>query len=236
MEKTISEIIDEMDFRFERIEHELELFRDSLDVLILNDQLHEIIENERAQMDSRLVEPGYDPESDEFAADNYGRALDSFIEVSIPRFYYCPMLVILYAICEAAITEIAGIIQAEKRLKLGLDEIKGGFTKRAKRYYEKVLGFEIFVRNDHWKRFKELELIRHAIAHANGRLDFVDTKNRNKIIRLSKRQAGVETHTDYVIVSQDYLSETASIIHDAMHDLIIRAMQEVPARSGRSMS
>lgn len=151
-----------------------------------------------------------------------------FEEVVIPRLYYCPMLVILYSICEAAITEIAEIIQENQQYDVGINDMAGGFLKRAARYYDKVLHINLFTTNEDWNRLKDLQTIRHAIVHANGRIDYLEKDTRNKIMELTARSPEVEILVDYLTVTQEFLSESVSMMRNAIANLVTRVMERYP--------
>jgi len=138
----------------------------------------------------------------------------------IPRFFYCPFIPILYAICEASIVEIAVYGQKRKTCKLSIKDVGGGFSKRANIYFEKVLEVKLFPNNEHSRMFNQLTVLRHAVAHANGRIDMLkEAKQVNEIIGLD---VGVSTEDDCLLVTQEYVDRAISVMNEAIEDLMDR--------------
>ena len=85
---------------------------------------------------------------------------DDYIEFRIPRIFYNPFLVSLYAVYESAVIEIAKLTQERKGVKVSTMGI--GYAKKCCR---DTLKFNLTQNSQSSERLTEL---RHAIAHANG--------------------------------------------------------------------
>ena len=53
-------------------------------------------------------------------------------------------------------------------------------------------------------------------------------KTRDRLREIAKHSREVEINSGYVIVTQDFLSETVSIMRDAISDLVTRVMEKYP--------
>ncbi len=81
-----------------------------------------------------------------------------------------------------------------------------------------------------WDQLKRISSIRHALAHANGRLvDLKDTSQQDEIRSWSERNGGlriVPGMDDYLIVSLDFVRESLQFVDGLLTDLIERTKEE----------
>ncbi len=148
---------------------------------------------------------------------------DNYIEFRLPRILYNPFLVSLYTVYETTVTEIARLIQEKRGQKISLDDIGGSdFPDRAKKYCQHILTFELSKNDQSWERLKVLADLRHAIAHANGRLVMVEESRRKRIREWMERDIGIEDYYGDIIVSQSFVRETFGIVKDSLEDLLKR--------------
>ena len=105
---------------------------------------------------------------------------DYLTESFLPRVYRSPFIVVLFAVYETAVTEIADLIQSgqgqTRDLKRGGGNVD--FLTKAKAYYRDVLGMELSRNEDHWKRLEVLREVRNVIAHTNGRFEMASNKQK----------------------------------------------------------
>ena len=102
----------------------------------------------------------------------------------IPRLVRHPFLVSLYAVYEATVTEIAGLVREGKSVGEKLDDIEGrDFLDKARKYYECVPCITLTQDNASWSKVRFLADLRHVIAHTNGRIDMATEKRRDKIMK-----------------------------------------------------
>ncbi len=219
-EQTPLNLLDSIAFEFALISYEFYSLEEILN--ILRDQKSSIMEQKMITGAERIKEIHGDDSVSDLLRQGHVAQFTKFINVIYPRFLNCSMLVILYAICEAAITEIASIIQKKENLNLSMDDIRGGFLKRAAKYYERVLSLKIFNSNEAWKRFEVVRTVRNAVVHANGRYELVIKDVRKELDRIIDLGIGVEIADDYILVTEEFLSETFTMLRDAIEDLINR--------------
>ena len=117
-----------------------------------------------------------------------GHERDYQIHFVLPRVLRVPFLVTLFTVYEAAVTEIAGLVQKKKGIQISVDDLKGGILDRARKYYGSVLQLELSKSNRHWQRISLLSDLRNAIAHTNGRLDLVSSNRKRKILQITGGQ------------------------------------------------
>ena len=185
---------------------------------ILQEQLRFIEEQmergkERAQQELAPDTPS-DDESD---WDMRRQQYEYEIEVILPRTLRNPFLVSMFSVYEAAATEIAALIQKKQGRQIGLNDLRGDFLDRAKKFY-KDAQFKLSTNNDRWKRLQILSNLRNVIAHTNGRLEMVAKERRRKI----RRYEGANGDYNYLVVSGDFLRETFAVVKDELEDLVAR--------------
>ena len=148
---------------------------------------------------------------------------DDYVEFRLPRIFYYPFLVSLYAVYESAVTEIASLIQEKNEQKNTLFDIKGkDFLDRANKYFRITLKYELSQNNQTWKRMRVLTEIRHAIAHANGHLELVREGKRKQIRKWIEQDIGIEEYYGDIIVSGDFVRETYEMVQGELESLIER--------------
>ncbi len=226
MAEAFETIIKGMDLRFVRIRLEFQTLIHISEVL--RQQLPDVIEKKLDSFIVRARELDDDDPVKEILILNYNTQFYQFVQRDIPRFYNSPLLLILYAICEAAIVEIAGIVQNETGSLLGINELKGGFINRSTKYFEKVLRFKLFKKNEDWKRFKILTALRNAIAHANGRIDMVEKDLMSDIKKYAKSFKGINIESGVIVISLEFVEETISLMNTAILDLMSRVEKAFP--------
>ena len=181
-------------------------------------RIEEQIEQRKKEIELELEKAAQRLRDDYAEWDIIRQELEIETEFSLPHILRGPFLVTLFSVYESAVKEIAGLIQKKQGQQIGIDDLKGDLLKRAKRYYKHILGFELSLNNERWKRVVVLSDLRNAIAHTNGRLDMISSTTRRKILRLE----GVSDEIGFVILSGDFLRETFAIAKDELEDLIAR--------------
>ena len=226
-----------IDFSFFKIKGEFLYLRMSFDKL--KEQVVAIIAAEEKKMQQQIkpvheaIAAMKEHDEEEYALLSserhmYENMYDDFLRVELPRFFYGPFISILYAICEAAIFEIADYGQKKKMCQLGIRDLGGGVRKQAETYFEKVLEAKLFPNNEHSKMFRHLTYLRHAIAHANGRIDMLtDRQSIDKIIDLD---IGVLNEDGYLIITKYFLDVSIDTMRVAMEDLMGRIKMIKPEK------
>lgn len=141
---------------------------------------------------------------------------DYHIEVVLPRVFRNPFLVSLFSVYETSVTEVARLLQERQGKGIALDDIRGGFLKRAKKYYRDVLQFDLSRDNERWKHLVMLLHLRNVVAHTNGRLDVGN--DREKLLQIE----GVGDKQDFMVVSESVLREKFAAVQAELEDLVAR--------------
>ena len=139
---------------------------------------------------------------------------DDYVEFRIPRIFYNPFLVSLYAVYESAVIEIAKLTQERKGVKVSTMGI--GYAKKCCRH---TLKFNLTQNSQSLERLTEL---RHAIAHANGHLRLVKEEKRKKIKKWIQQDIGIEDYYGDIIVSGAFVREAFGIVKGELESLIER--------------
>ena len=220
-----------IDPRFSPILSEFDAFNSIF--LIIKDQLPSIVDNKKQSTQRQIKRFEREPKSlmSHMFILAFRDSSRRLTEISLPRFFYGPMITTLYAICESAIIEIANYLKKEKKCPLAMKDIRGGnFLDQVQKYYKHVLQFDLINDGDVWRRFKALLILRHAIAHANGRLDMIEEKRKRQIRELVKIHDGISTSNGFLIVSEDFIVDTYSTMRRAFDDLIKRVQSAYPIK------
>ena len=141
---------------------------------------------------------------------------DYHVEVVLPRVFRNPFLVSLFSVYETSVTEVARLLQKRQQKGIALDDIRGRFLDRAKKYYREILQFELSKDNERWKHIVMLSQLRNIVAHTNGRLDV--GKGREKILQI----AGVGDKQDFMVVNESVLREKFCVVKTELEDLMAR--------------
>ena len=191
----------------------------SLDMAWLWDQL--IDDKERARRyreePQNVLDSTLNGQHSQISHDDY-RYL---VEVRIPRLIYNPFLTFLYIAYESSVREIAHHIQDIQGLGESLD-CNRDFLPCAKRYYKTRLHFELCKNNQAWERLKILAGVRNAVVHANGHMERIRTKLRDKLGRWIGQSIGIREINGEVLVSEEFVEETFQIVKVELQDLVKR--------------
>src|SRR5690349_9805787 len=120
-----------LDFRFIEFEGELSALEHLRDVL--ERELPEMVEREQSRLLLELKEKGWD--SDEAERAIVSQTMNSLRDDILPRVVRGSVLVSVWAAYESAVIAMAENVRAERALDLEMDEIRGGFLVRAKKYF-----------------------------------------------------------------------------------------------------
>ena len=144
-------------------------------------------------------------------------ALREMRDSIIPRFFRNPAVVSLYAIFEAAVTEIAPDPKELENIKIRGK--RASLLKRAKKYFNDTVKISFCSDTRSYHQLEMLEVLRHAVAHCNGRLDKVKPKDREKIRSWMTPEIGVEEGGNFLI-SDVFLKDTYRVVKDTIYGLV----------------
>ena len=209
-----------LDFRLLGAETELEMLAEHLQ--IIENHIERIQKKERREFDRKVEE--------------IKKARDYLVEVEIasqeyelrindlPLFFRGPFLVSLYAVYESVVTEIADLIRDKQSQQIRIDDLRGNFLDRAKKYYKHILQFDLYSNEKAWQQIRMLSDLRNAFAHANGRVDRLKKKSKKKIKQWNgQKNIGISiTIFDHVICDADIVADIFGVVSDSLEDLIKR--------------
>ena len=207
-----------VDFRLLDVSLELHALEDHYE--LIEKQISHLSHAEKATLDEYRKKENLTPENPEW--DFARQECDHKVEFLLPRFFWGPFIVSLYAVLETSVIEIARLIQQTQKQGIAINDLRGDFLERAKKYYKNVLKFELCSDDNAWQRIKILAEVRHAIAHANGRLDMLKENTKRKIKALEKQNLGISSYYNYLLVDSYFAKETFSKVRFLLESLVER--------------
>ncbi|MEW6426498.1 MAG: hypothetical protein AB1568_00540 [Thermodesulfobacteriota bacterium] len=209
----------DFDSRLLDISFEIYALEDHL--LLIEEQMENMRNTENNKLKKLIKNDDLTPDDPEWHFAN--QEFNHRFEFLLPRVFRGPFIVTLYAIYEIAVTEIARLIQTTKCKSTSFSEFKGkNFLDRSKKYYKSILQFELCSDNKEWERIIMLAELRHALAHANGRLEMLKVGNRKNIKRMTKQAIGIEEFNGYLVFSAEFTKETFCMVRLSLEELIRR--------------
>ena len=204
-----------IDFRLSEVSLELDILEDHLKHI--KEQMVRGTESAKRELEATIKK--FQDESD-IACQHY----EVYVDFRLPHILYNPFLVALYTVYESAVTEIACLVQKKKGQEISLNCERGGdFLSRAKRYYQRRLGYELSQNGQAWKRLKILLDLRNAIAHANGRFEMIDKTRRERLQKYIEEGIGIKCHgIGYLVVDDAFLKETFQLVKSDLKNLVER--------------
>lgn len=208
----------ELNFDFRLLDVSLELHALEDHYKLIETQIYNLSHAEKISLDEYRKNKNLT--EDEW--DIVRKECDDKIEFLLPRFFWGPFIISLYAVLETSVIEIANLLQHSQKQGLGINDLKGNFLERAKKYYKNVLEFELCGDNNTWQRITMLVEVRHAIAHSNGRIDMLNDKSNRKIKALEKQNLGISSHYNYILINSNFAKETFAKVRLLLEDLVAR--------------
>lgn len=187
---------------------------------IIEKQILHLNNIEKEKLDKYREKGNLNPEDAEW--DISRQEYDYKIDFLLPRLFWGPFIVSLYAVFETSVMEIANLMQKSIKHEIALNDLRGNFLERAKKYYKSVLNFKLYCNNTDWQNIKYLTDIRHAIAHANGRIDMLNYKINKKMKELEKHNIGVSSNYNYILVDSHFSKKVFSAVKSILEDLVDR--------------
>jgi hypothetical protein len=142
------------------------------------------------------------------------------------RFLTASCLIAVWALYEAAVSQLAAYVRHHREASLTLSDLRGGFLERARKYFDDVLRFDLHPVDTDWRRLGTIAALRHALAHANGRLDDIKPPGRERIEEYVRDDQRLSIEEEYVIVSLEFVRDAHAFIDTLLHDLIERVKDE----------
>ena len=206
-----------IDFRLLDASIELDVLEEHLQ--LIENQMERIERTERNKTETYIRKEGLCPDDPEWhiAWQKYDYRIDQ-----LPRFFRGTFLVVLYAAYESIVTEIARLIQAKQSQKKKINDLKGDFLERAKKYYKHILKFDLYSEEKVWQQIRMLSTLRNAFAHANGRLEMLTPKPRRIIQNWTKQKRGISTYYGYIICEASIVADIFGAVRGSLEDLVER--------------
>lgn len=211
-------IID-VDFRLVELSWELRILEEHLEMI--EKLIEGIKESEKEILEAKIRERRTTPCSPEWHLEH--QTYEYKVEFQLPHLFRSPFLVSLYATYEAGVTEVAGLIQKGQGQALSIDDLRGAFLDRAKKYYKDVLRFDLCTDGSAWQQIRMGYEIRNAIAHTNGRIERLRPKSRKRISAWISKKIGIhQSNLDYIVIDACFLRKTFLHVRGSLEDLISR--------------
>lgn len=210
-----------IDLRFLESEYPLTAIGNLIEAV--DQQMPSIIQQEVRRIEEKYRdETKNDPEK---ASDIF--MLDTFVDEDFPRFFYGSMLVTLYGIFEAATMDAMQHIQGQKGHSKDIRDVPGdNYLSKVKKYFSTEL--EFVFEEESWNRLEMLRILRNALAHANGRLEFLKRRIRCRIENMAKQKIGVSISSGNIIISKDFLMESHVSVSKSVRALVAIVKEAYP--------
>jgi hypothetical protein len=206
------------DFRLLDVSSELYALEDHLQ--LIEDEMQQIHQRERLGVKEYVQKKGLSPNDYEWheAWDEYNHRIDCLL----PRFFRGPFLVALYAVYESAVTEIARLIQEGQSQKISINDLKGDFLERAKKYYKHILHFELYAEEKEWHQTKMLSELRNAFAHVNGRIEMLNQKSKKTIKNWERQNLGISVYDGFIVCDSVIVADIFDLVRKSLENLVSR--------------
>lgn len=182
-------------------------------------QLPSLVKQEEENAFDRIREEHLNMDDGE--ADLIRQELYDLTENVLPRFFRNAILVTVWSIFESAIIDIAKELQSERRKVLNIDDLKGDFLERTKKYFHHILDVPLNVGDKEWQRINMLRVLRNAIAHCNGRVETITKdKDLKDIQNWEKNRIGLSVAAGNLMFSKDFIEETYDCVNSFLTNLI----------------
>jgi hypothetical protein len=205
-----------IDLTFADIPHELMLLKEYIE--LLENHLPALVQAEKGRIWAEATNSEDPDVPSSYVASHLEALLDDGITT---RFLTGSAFIAVWAIYEASVRRFAEHLAKRQGAKR-MPGRNGSFVQRAKRYFGQDLRFPLHDPATDWERLEKLAKIRHALAHANGRLEDVQNQADVKLLRtMVKSGLGLSLVDDYLVLSLPFVRESLDFV-----DGLITALQE----------
>lgn len=219
-----------IDFRLDNPGFEVNALRSSVDTL--EAQLATLTAERTASVDKYVASLEYSEEGHADAQLAF-QELEWEVENTLPRIYRGGLLILIWAAYESGVEEVAEFIGKRMPVRIGLSDLRGRSTlDRAKKYYPEVLRFELFAEKNSLARLREIELVRNAFAHANGRMERASVGAR-KTLAAMVESGRLKEFWNVVVPTGDFLRSSLRVVESEISSLVDRAKAWDDARPTR---
>ena len=149
------------------------------------------------------------------------------VESVIPRYYRGPFLITLWSVFESGIFDISRYIAEKKGVALNLSDIKGDTPReRWNKYFTHVLKWDLGIATADWTRLREIQDLRNAIAHTNGRITLLNDTLARKIRSWAKQNRGIKLRYDLILLSAKYIDDAGVFVDRVLSGIVERVLKE----------
>jgi hypothetical protein len=210
-----------VDFRYVEFEYELLALRQML--LAIEPTIERLSAENEEETLAELRDNGWD--HDEAELDMAFQDIRDVRDFMLPRFLRGPFVVSLWACFEAAVSAVAMKMHDELSASSTLHEQRrGSFPKKARRYFQEVLGVPLEFETARYHRLVDLYAVRNALAHANGLKEGMSPKEWEKLeTAVAGHAIGVDQHRGALRLTQSYVASAYEDVNDCLRSLVSRA-------------
>ena len=202
-----------LDFRFSEIQHELYAIEQHR--LATEAELPSILETGRERLQAEVA-----TDDDPDYVQSELQSIDSFINDDMPRFFRYPTLISLWAVYEAAATEISNEIRKNVGHSLTIEDLRGDKLEKIKKYFEQVLKFPLVSDAQSLRYLRMLLILRNALAHGNGREDAIKQSKWEMIQKWN--ESGIGTEHGFLTFDAEFVQRMVMVVSASLTDLIER--------------
>lgn len=141
----------------------------------------------------------------------------------LPRYLRGSFLILLSAVFEAAIKQLADRFRHQAAAELKLRDIHGDFLERADKYFKFVLKRELVPDEKTKESLERMLVLRDAFAHANGRLDSIYPNDQPRIQKWLAANAGLTEDHGFILLSREYAVECLGTVRRTLETLLAAA-------------
>lgn len=148
--------------------------------------------------------------------------VDVACSVHIPRFFRNSAVIMLWALFESYVKDLARYIKQKDGLSVSILDLKGknpidGFIK----YFSYIAGLDLGWDKEKQKRLLEFNKLRNHLAHCNGRLESASEKVIKDARELEKI-SGIEIREDCLIVTSEYLESAKELVLNTLESFVVK--------------
>ena len=158
------------------------------------------------------------------------------VDYVLPRLLLTSFVVVLWAVYEAAVKELAECLGCISGQHLKISDLFGDFTKKSRNYFEHILGIDLYSSYEVRERLERIEMVRHAIAHANGRLTEVRPDNRKKLNMWIKEDRGISEERGCLMLSKDFVRQGYADVNREIERLIALAKPKIDSSKSDALN
>ncbi len=144
-------------------------------------------------------------------------------EYRLPQFFRGLHLLMVWAAYETSVTEIADHAREllpQDPSPLAITDLSGDFLSKAKKYYGRVLGMELWSSQQAWEHIAMLKHLRNVLIHASGRTDRISDGRRKQLEGWEHR--GITMHYDDLTVSAELTRSISDHVVNELRALVDR--------------